>query len=108
MEYAIEGSLAFTGEDGDSALACRYCGHQIADAAEGDYTQFLPCYVGPATDAGPRIWATPTAYIDQEVEFRQYYCPGCYAAVRTEVVPVDHPRNWDEVLGAPSSRRGAD
>jgi hypothetical protein len=26
-------------------------------------------------------------YIDAEVVFRQYYCPGCYTAFRTEVVP---------------------
>ena len=48
-------------------------------------------YEGPATDAGPQIVArrrrtTSTA----RVQFRQYCCPGCFTAISTAVVPVDH------------------
>lgn len=92
----------FSGNGDERLLVCRHCGHEIGEAG-GDYAKYLPCHVGQPTEAGPRIWSDASAYIDQDVVFRQYYCPGCYVAVRTEVVPANHPRIWDQVATKPES-----
>jgi N-methylhydantoinase B len=67
-------------------LSCTHCGHAI-DGTADDYLTHLPRYEGPVIDAGPQVFPDSAEFIDVEVVFRQYYCPGCYTAFRTEVVP---------------------
>ena len=68
------------------ALACTHCGQGL-DGTVDNYLSLLPRYEGPVTDAGPQVFPDSAQFIDIEVVFRQYYCPGCYTAFRTEVVP---------------------
>ncbi|WP_300006911.1 hypothetical protein [Pseudonocardia sp.] len=67
-------------------LSCAHCRQELEGTAE-DYLTLLPHYEGPVTDAGPQVCADTAEFIDVEIVFRQYYCPGCYTAFRTEVVP---------------------
>lgn len=36
-------------------------------------------------EAGP-LMNDPSEYVDDEVEFREYYCPGCARRLETEVI----------------------
>lgn len=73
---------------GDS-LSCARCSHDFEGTAH-DYLTRLPWYQGPVTDVGPHVFPDAAVYIDTPVVFRQFYCPGCYTALHTEVVPDDH------------------
>lgn len=86
--------------DGDEPrIACAHCAHELARGTY-DYRSALAVYEGPNTEAGPQLWPQPADYVDTPIVFRQYYCPSCYVALATEVVPHDHPALVDEVVGA--------
>ena len=70
----------------DGTLICAHCEASL-EGTPTNYVALLPVHEGRPAEAGPHIFADPSVYIDQEVVFRQYYCPGCYTAFQTEVVP---------------------
>jgi N-methylhydantoinase B len=70
----------------NGTLMCAHCECAL-EGTPTDYLAQLPVYEGPPREAGPHIFANPAIYVDAEVVFRQYYCPGCYTAFQTEVVP---------------------
>jgi N-methylhydantoinase B len=70
----------------DGTLECVHC-QQKLEGTPSDFLSSLPVHEGPPNEAGPHIFANPAVYIDEEVVFRQYYCPGCFTALRSEVVP---------------------
>jgi N-methylhydantoinase B len=43
------------------------------------------------SEAGPQIRRKPELYVDEEIVFRQWCCPGCFVALQTEVVPAGEP-----------------
>jgi len=94
----VNGNVVRRGEDGVSTLACAYC-DQALEGTASDYLTKLPWYEGPAQDAGPHVCADASVYIDNPIVFRQYYCPGCYTAFHTEVVPHDHA-DWTSRAGS--------
>ena len=68
-----------------AGTAGRSLADETADAAR------LARFDGPPADAGPQIITDPADYVDDEVVFRQFCCPGCWTAVYSAVVPADHP-----------------
>jgi N-methylhydantoinase B len=72
---------------GDGSLRCAHCGHDLPGTA-ATYLSGVPVYVGHPADGGPHIFPDPAVYVDATVVFRQYYCPGCYTALHTEIVPA--------------------
>ena len=79
----VDGNVRLTA---GGALMCAHCGCML-EGTPSDYLGLLPVYEGRPAEAGPHIFASPAIYIDAEVVFRQYYCPGCYTAFQTEIVP---------------------
>lgn len=73
----------------DGALHCAHCGFALQGDAD-TYLQHLAQAEGPVSQVGPHVFADAGVYIDTGVVFRQFYCPGCFTAFHTEVVPVDH------------------
>jgi N-methylhydantoinase B len=71
----------------DGTLFCTHCEHDIPGTA-ATYLARVPVHVGPPTDGGPHIFPDPTVYVDTKVVFRQYFCPHCYTALQTEIVPT--------------------
>ncbi|WP_207793239.1 hypothetical protein [Nocardioides acrostichi] len=74
-------------QDDAGALWCTHCQGALEGTAD-DYLEHLPAYVGAATEGGPRIYADASAWIDSKVVFRQSYCPHCWTAFHSEVVPA--------------------
>lgn len=71
-------------DDSLGAIVCRRCGEEICDA-DGNYKLHALCERKPVTEAGPLV-NDPEEYVDEEMEFRQYYCPGCGTLLENEVV----------------------
>ena len=99
MARRLDDNLVITSQDGQQVIACAHCGQVIAGAGE-NYLARLARFEGPPTEAGPHNWADASVYIDKSVVFRQYYCPSCYTAFHTEIVPTDHPIEVDRQLAA--------
>jgi N-methylhydantoinase B len=78
---------AYVRASDDGSLTCTHCHHELPGTA-ASYPSELPFYEGLPRDAGPHIFPDPSVYVDARVVFRQYYCPGCYIALHTEVVPA--------------------
>lgn len=68
----------------DGRIVCRECGEQLCDGAE-NYKRHTLCDRKPLTEAGPLV-NDPDEYVDDDVEFRQYYCPGCATLLENEVI----------------------
>ncbi len=85
----LDDNLVEVGHNGSTVVACRHCGQVLAD--ETADAARLARYDGPPSDAGPQIITDPADYVDAQVVFRQFCCPGCWTAVYSAVVPADHP-----------------
>jgi len=71
-------------------LICEHCEERVDAPPDSNPLDALKAYEGPVTDAGPTMWPRPADFIDAPVVFRQHYCPSCYTAMLTMVVPKDH------------------
>lgn len=71
-------------DDDRGVVVCRRCGEVICDADE-NYKLHALCDRKPLQDAGPLI-NDPKDYVDEEVEFRQFYCPGCGTLLENELI----------------------
>ena len=80
-------------------MACAHCDHVLA-TGDADYRTGLAMHEGPSSEAGPQIWPRWQDYVDTPVVFRQGYCPSCFVALVTEVVPENHPVLVDVVAPA--------
>jgi N-methylhydantoinase B len=73
-----------------SVLACSKCHNEICAASE-NYKTHCATLDLPVTDANPYV-LDPHNYIDEEVSFRLYSCPGCGLLIQTEILrPGDEP-----------------
>ena len=77
-------------EGGGRVVKCD-CGHEL-----GDYrvNWKLNCrvYVRKTTEEMAEVISVEESLPDVDlVELREFYCPGCYAQLGVEVVPVGHP-----------------
>jgi N-methylhydantoinase B len=86
----IDDNLVQLLREGSNLVACAHCGKQLADAAHDDRLR-LAAYDGTPSEAGPQVTSDHTHYVDDKVVFRQFCCPGCWTALYSTIVPVDHP-----------------
>ncbi|MCS6817432.1 MAG: hydantoinase B/oxoprolinase family protein [Blastocatellia bacterium] len=74
-------------------IRCRYCDHPLAPAAENYKLRCLQKSFS-LEEANPHI-LDPKTYIEETIEWRHFYCPGCGALLETELArPSDAPL-WD-------------
>jgi N-methylhydantoinase B len=71
-------------------LVCEHCEERFESPLDTNPLDVLKVYEGPVTDAGPTMWPQPADFVDAPVVFRQLYCPACYTAMLTMVVPKGH------------------
>lgn len=83
---AIDGNAAIVEKNGSHVIQCVHCSHVITEA-DGNYLDQLYIREDKVTEGGPQIFPDPAHYIDKKVVFRQYYCPGCFTALLTQIVP---------------------
>ena len=69
----------------DGVLVCAHCLTELPGTASTVLAQ-LPRREAAPSAAGPHVCANPEAYVDADVVFRQYYCPGCWTAFQSEDV----------------------
>ena len=88
-EKIIDDNIVMRDVAGKSAYVCRHCGTVIGDG-ELTWRDTLPTtFIGPPSTAGPHLNDNARQYLDVDVVLRQGYCPGCFTALFTEVVPAD-------------------
>ena len=88
--------------DGHAVVGCAHCGRVLGDARADGQLQ-LARFDGPSSTAGPQVTSDPALYVDDEVVFRQFCCPGCSTAVYSSIVPAaheDHVLQLDRLLAA--------
>ncbi|MGY2876172.1 N-methylhydantoinase B [Marmoricola sp. URHA0025 HA25] len=73
----------------DVIVACAHCAASFG--SPDDEKLDLLVSRGRPSDAGPRMVEDATIYVDEPIEFRQYFCPECKTAVSSSVVPASHP-----------------
>lgn len=80
----------------DKRVVCRNCEEDIC-AADENYKLHALCDRKPLTEAGPLL-NDPSQYVDDDIEFRQFYCPGCGTLLENEVIEADHEPVHDKQL----------
>jgi N-methylhydantoinase B len=76
------------------AVVCRRCDEAICEAG-ANYERHAPCDRRPLEAAGPLV-NDPADYVDDDLEFRQYYCPGCATLPENEVIEASLPPVYDK------------
>lgn len=74
----------------DGTLVCRHCRNSLGQHGD-NYLEPLPRRYGDPAEAGSKIWRDARHYVNEDTHFRQFYCPGCYTAVLSQVVFDTHP-----------------
>lgn len=82
--------------DGEERIVCRHCGENIC-SRDRNYKRHLLSAVRSVEEAGPKI-NSPEEFVDDEIEFRQYYCPGCGTLVENEFLPSGHDPIQDKSI----------
>lgn len=80
----------------DGRVVCRSCGEDIC-AAEENYKLHSLCERKPLPEAGALV-NDPDEYVDDDLEFRQFYCPGCATLLENEVIEADREPVHDKQL----------
>lgn len=86
----LDDNLAVIDSADGPTVACTHCGTALGAVADGEFFAALAQADAAPTQGGPQIWHDPSVYVDDEVVFRQLFCPGCLTAVYSRVVPVGH------------------
>lgn len=100
----LDENLVLADDSGHPVICCAHCGQRLGDSRHGP-TLSLARYDGPPAEAGPQVVSEAGDYVDGEVVFRQYCCPGCLTAVYSSIVPTDHPDHvspLERLLAAPA------
>lgn len=68
-------------------IVCRACDEVLCGADE-NYKLHALCERLPVEEAGPLV-NDPETYVDDDLEFRRFYCPGCATQLATELIEAD-------------------
>jgi len=92
----IDDNAVVRSVDGELGAHCRHCDTMLGAGSSVD-ASMLARFEGEPAEAGPHIWPSPEAYVDEKVVFRQLSCPGCGVALHSAVVPESQPLPVDHV-----------
>jgi acetone carboxylase gamma subunit len=81
--------------DGDEGrrYRCSKCGHDLGPTS-GNYKEQTLLRRAPLDAAGPLV-GDPHRFIDDEMELRQFFCPGCVTLLDNEINRTGEPLVWD-------------
>lgn len=80
--------------DDQGRIVCRRCGHDLGPA-DANFKDGAVMKERSIQDANPLI-VDPATFIDEEVVFRQFFCPGCATLLENEVIKRSSPVIWDK------------
>jgi len=66
---------------------CRHCG-TVVGTDKGLFLSKAHRREGSPALAGPQIHGDPAHFVDEKIVFRHTCCPGCFASLLTEIVPI--------------------
>lgn len=87
----LDDNFAVVDSPNGGSVFCAHCATVIGPVADGAFVSTLVRTDSLPTEGGPHIWSDPSVYVDDEIVFRQLFCPGCLTVVYSRVVPVGHP-----------------
>lgn len=77
----------------EGTYRCSHCDHELAAVGE-DFKEGLELNEKAIEDLGPH-WIDPEHLIDEEMMFREFFCPSCATRMSTEVTHPDGERVTD-------------
>jgi N-methylhydantoinase B len=89
----VSEALELVGSGGDRTYRCLRC-EQTLGGVDSNYKLSAKIEESPLTEAN-RYIGDPSRYVDVEMVFRRYYCPGCGVLLDTEVARLEDPPLWD-------------
>ena len=101
-ERQVAEGLLLGEENGRNVLACRRCRGVLCDAAE-NYKKHCISHGKPVSEANPHI-LDPKQYIEEDIVFLEFVCPGCGLLLQTEIQRRNDAPLWD--LQLVQERRG--
>jgi N-methylhydantoinase B len=89
----VSEALAVAGEGAERHFECLRCGGSLG-AAAANYKLSAKIEEAPLSDAN-RYIGDPARYVDEEMVFRRFFCPGCGVLLDTEVARLRDEPLWD-------------
>jgi len=83
----VDDNLALVRHEGAQLVVCRHCGHQLSDH---DKQLAVACRDSDPLSGSSNVRVDPSYYVDEEIVFREHFCPGCWTTLHTGLVPKDH------------------
>ncbi|WP_454743944.1 hydantoinase B/oxoprolinase family protein [Cupriavidus necator] len=83
----VDDNLALVRHEGAQLVVCRHCGHQLSDH---DKQLAVACRDSDPLLGSSNVRVDPNYYVDEEIVFREHFCPGCWTTLHTGLVPKDH------------------
>jgi N-methylhydantoinase B len=78
---------------GKSEICCTRCDHHVC-ASNENYKWHSVYHESPLTAVSPRM-LDPKTFVDDEMVFRQYFCPKCAVLFENEIARKYDPPLWD-------------
>jgi N-methylhydantoinase B len=89
----VSETLEVTFEAAEAEYRCRRCQGSLGPAGH-NYKLTALIEEVPVMSANPLI-GDPGRFVDEEVVYRLFYCPGCGGLLDTEVARTADPPLWD-------------
>lgn len=89
----VSEALELVGEGAGRAYRCLRCEHSLGPVS-ANYKLSAKIEESALSEAN-RYIGDPGRYVDVEMVFRRFYCPGCGVLLDTEVARLEDPPLWD-------------
>ena len=97
-QFRVGEYLEVVSGEGGQRFRCAKCEHDLGPTSD-NYKEHALLRRGRLQDAGPLV-GDPALFIDDEMELRQFFCPGCVTLLDNEINRVSEPLPWDIQLEA--------
>jgi N-methylhydantoinase B len=89
VEFTLGEYLQVVSDGGERRFRCARCEHDLGPATD-NYKLSTLMREAPLQEAGPLI-GDPKRFIDDDIVFRQYFCPGCLTLLENEINRASEP-----------------
>lgn len=98
MGMQINGYLEAIDLKGDKVIRCKKCGYEICELTKNYKEHVLHQY--SRVTVVPRVGDPAVYKLEQELELRRYYCPGCAVQLECEISLPGLAPLWDVQIEA--------